>query len=60
MFSEVYFLHIFLLAVTMCYELNEDLKSVSHYYLASDEEVAPAQAKVLAQGKAERKKRALV
>jgi len=39
-------------AIPLCYELDENLKPVKHYYLASEEEVAAAQAKVAAQGKA--------
>ncbi|XP_074641039.1 putative phosphoglycerate mutase [Tubulanus polymorphus] len=35
----------------LVYELDEDLKPVKHYYLASEEEVAARVAKVVAQGK---------
>ena len=46
------FINFFSLAIPLCYELDENLKPVKHYYLASEEEVAAAQAKVAAQGKA--------
>jgi len=38
--------------IPLVYELNKDLKPIKHYYLASDEEVKAAIAKVAAQGKA--------
>ncbi|CAL1546133.1 unnamed protein product [Lymnaea stagnalis] len=39
-------------AIPLVYELDENLRPVKHYYLATEEEVKAAQAKVLAQGKA--------
>lgn len=36
----------------LVYELDSNLKPIKHYYLASDEEIAAAEAKVAAQGKA--------
>ncbi|XP_059153388.1 probable phosphoglycerate mutase [Physella acuta] len=39
-------------AIPLVYELDENLRPVKHYYLASEEEVKAAQAKVAAQGKA--------
>jgi len=38
--------------IPLVYELDKDLKPIKHYYLASDEEVKAAVAKVAAQGKA--------
>jgi 2,3-bisphosphoglycerate-dependent phosphoglycerate mutase len=38
--------------IPLVYELDKDLKPVKHYYLASEEEVKAAIAKVAAQGKA--------
>ena len=38
--------------IPLVYELDDDLKPLRHYYLASDEEVAAAQHKVAAQGQA--------
>ena len=38
--------------IPLVYELDESLKPVKHYYLASDEEVKAAQEKVANQGKA--------
>lgn len=40
------------LAIPLCYELQECLKPVKHYYLATDEEVKAAVEKVANQGKA--------
>uniref|UniRef100_A0A2C9JKX6 Phosphoglycerate mutase n=1 Tax=Biomphalaria glabrata TaxID=6526 RepID=A0A2C9JKX6_BIOGL len=39
-------------AIPLVYELDENLRPVKHYYLATEEEVKAAQAKVAAQGKA--------
>ncbi|XP_035825665.1 2,3-bisphosphoglycerate-dependent phosphoglycerate mutase isoform X2 [Aplysia californica] len=39
-------------AIPLVYELDENLRPVKHFYLASEEEVAAAQAKVANQGKA--------
>jgi len=39
-------------AIPLVYELDENLKPVKHYYLASEEEVKAAQEKVANQGKA--------
>jgi len=38
--------------IPLVYELDKDLKPIKHYYLASEEEVKAAVAKVAAQGKA--------
>jgi len=38
--------------IPLVYELDKDLRPVKHYYLATEEEVAAAVAKVAAQGKA--------
>jgi len=38
--------------IPLVYELDKDLKPIKHYYLASEEEVKAAIAKVAAQGKA--------
>lgn len=38
--------------IPLVYELDKDLKPIRHYYVASDEEVKAAIAKVAAQGKA--------
>lgn len=38
--------------IPLVYELNENLKPIKHYYLASEEEVKAAEAKVANQGKA--------
>lgn len=38
--------------IPLVYELNEDLQPIKHYYLATDEQVKAATAKVAAQGKA--------
>lgn len=39
-------------AIPICYELQEDLKPVTHYYLAPEDEVNTAVEKVINQGKA--------
>ena len=38
--------------IPLVYELDANLKPIKHYYLASDEQVKAATAKVAAQGKA--------
>lgn len=38
--------------IPLVYELDENLKPIKHYYLASEEELKAAQDKVAAQGKA--------
>ena len=38
--------------IPLVYELNEDLRPIRHYYLASDEQVAAAVNAVANQGKA--------
>jgi len=38
--------------IPLVYELDQDLKPIKHYYLASEDEVRAAVAKVAAQGKA--------
>ncbi|KAK6967301.1 phosphoglycerate mutase [Biomphalaria glabrata] len=39
-------------AISLVYELDENQRPVKHHYLATEEEVKAAQAKVAAQGKA--------
>ena len=41
-----------LAGIPLVYELDKDLKPIKHYYLATEEEVKAAIAKVAAQGKA--------
>lgn len=43
---------IFFAGIPLVYELDENLKPLNHYYLATEEEVKAAEAKVAAQGKA--------
>lgn len=38
--------------IPLVYELNENMKPIKHYYLATEEEVKAAEAKVANQGKA--------
>jgi 2,3-bisphosphoglycerate-dependent phosphoglycerate mutase len=42
----------FVTGIPLVYELDKDLKPIKHYYLATEEEVQAAVAKVAAQGKA--------
>ena len=43
---------IFSLGIPLVYELDENLKPIKHYYVASDDQVKAAMDKVAAQGKA--------